>query len=120
MSIINLTQHPATAEQLAAGVVDLPADQKAALQTLLTFDNPPAAFEILTRAGAVAALADGHSAAMIGGALWLIGSLTAALRAKGVKPVFAFTRREAEEQPQPDGSVKKVAVFRHAGFVEAV
>ena len=120
MSIINLTQHAATAEQLAAGVVDSPADQKAALQVMLTFDDIPSADDIHARAAVVAALAKGHKAAMIGGALWLMGPLTAALRAAGVRPVFAFTRREAVEQAQADGSVKKVAVFRHAGFVEAV
>ena len=119
MSIINLTQHAATAEQLAAGVVDLPADQKAVLQVLLTFDDIPSADDIHSRAAAVAALAKGHKAAMIGGALWLMGPLASALRAAGVHPVFAFSRRESVEQTQPDGSVKKVQVFRHAGFVEA-
>ena len=120
MSIINLTQHPASPEQIEAGVIDLPAADKAELAALLTFNNPPTADEIRARAASVAARAVGHEAAMIGGALWLMGPLTAALRAAGVRPVFAFTRREAEEQPQADGSVKKVAVFRHAGFVEAV
>lgn len=119
-TIINLTQHAATAEQMAAGVADLPAAQRAKLQQLLTFDAPPTAEEIRARAETVALLAVGHEAAMLGGALWLMGPLTAALRAAGVRPVFAFTCREAEEQPQADGSVKKVAVFRHAGFVEAV
>lgn len=120
MPIINLTQHAATAEQLAAGVVDLPADQKAALQVQLTFDDIPSADNIRSRAEAVAALAEGHEGAMIGGALWLMGPLTAALRAAGVHPVFAFSRRESVEQIQPGGSVKKVQLFRHAGFVEAV
>lgn len=36
--ILNITQHPATPEQIAAGVVDLPADKRAALCSLLTFD----------------------------------------------------------------------------------
>lgn len=35
--IINLTQHPATLDQLLAGVVDLPPDKAARLRQLLTF-----------------------------------------------------------------------------------
>ena len=130
LAIVNLTQHPATAEQKAAGVADLPAEQRAELQQLLTFDAPPTAEDISARAHDIAELACYNGlaehdsiqpdAAMIGGALWLMAPLAEELRARGVKPVFAFTRREAEEQPQADGSVKKVAVFRHAGFVEAV
>ena len=41
-------------------------------------------------------------------------------REHGIQPVFAFSVRETEEQKQADGSVRKVAVFRHAGFVPAV
>ena len=119
-SILNLTQHPATPEQVAAGVVDLPADSQARLRALLTFDTLPSADDILSRAAQLAAMASGHPAAMIGGALWLMGPLAAELRKRGVEPLFAFSVRETEEQPQPDGSVRKVAVFRHRGFVPAV
>ena len=37
---------------------------------------------------------------------------------KGAHSVYAFSKRESEEIPQPDGSVKKVQEFRHTGFVE--
>ena len=130
MAIVNLTQHPATAEQKAAGVADLPAEQRAELQTLLTFDAPPTAEDIRARAHDIAELACYNGlaehdsiqpdAAMIGGALWLMAPLAEELRARSVKPVFAFSRRETVEEPQPDGTVKKTAVFRHAGWVEAV
>jgi hypothetical protein len=130
--IINLTQHPATAEQKAAGVVDLAGDELASLRNALTFCALPEAHEIRHRAEFVAELAaanglggdDGEdpipAQAMIGGALWLMGPLTEALRARGIEAVFAFSVRETEESQQPDGSVRKVAVFRHAGFVPAV
>ncbi len=39
--IINLTQHAATAEQVAVGVVDLPAEQREALIDALTFESIP-------------------------------------------------------------------------------
>ena len=130
--IINLTQHPASADQIATGVVDLVGDELVTLKRALTFDACPTAEEISERAEFVAELAcynglggdDGDSPmprqAMIGGALWLMAPLAAELRARSVEPVFAFSVRETEEQKQADGSVRKVAVFRHAGFVPAV
>lgn len=142
MSTMNLTQHAATADQLAAGVFDLPAAARADLQTLLTFGDLPDEQEIRARAEQIADLAAMHASAehradddgampvgdlggfafsaMIGGALWLMAPLAAALRDQGIKPVFAFSVRETEEQKQADGSVRKIAVFRHAGFVPAV
>ena len=130
--IINLTQHAATAEQVAVGVVDLPAEQREALIDALTFESIPDAGEIRARAHDIAELAcfnglggdDGDdpfpSHAMIGGALWLMASLAKELRLRSIEPVFAFSVRETEEKVQPDGSVKKVAIFRHAGFVPAM
>ena len=130
--IINLTQHAATAEQGAVGVVDLPAEQREALIDALTFESIPDAGEIRARAHDIAELAcfnglggdDGDdpfpSHAMIGGALWLMAPLAKELRLRSIEPVFAFSVRETEEKVQPDGSVKKVAIFRHAGFVQAL
>ena len=48
--IANLTQHAATEDQKAAGVADLP--DAAELEILLTSEEPPAAEEIVRRAGA--------------------------------------------------------------------
>ena len=130
--IINLTQHAATAEQVAVGVVDLPAEQREALIDALTFESIPDAGEIRARAHDIAELAcfnglggdNGDdpfpSHAMIGGALWLMAPLAKELRLRSIEPVFAFSVRETEEKVQPDGSVKKVAIFRHAGFVQAL
>ena len=130
--IVNLTQHPATAEQIAAGVADLPAEQRAALVEALTFESLPTASEILAAAEDVAELAaqnglgadDGDSpapsAAMIGGALWLMAPLAAALQRRGIEALFAFSQRESVETVQPDGSVRKTAIFRHVGFVPAL
>lgn len=132
MNIINLTQHPASAEQIAAGVVDLPSEAREALIALLTFASIPDAEEIRGRAHDIAELAcfnglggdDGDdpfpSQAMIGGALWLMAPLSEELRQRSINPVFAFSVRDAEEVTQPDGSVRKIAVFRHAGFVPAM
>lgn len=130
--IINMTQHTATPDQIADGVVDLPEQERAALADALTFGNLPSSDEILDRAEWIAELAihnglggddgdDPHpDQAMIGGAPWLMGPLCAELLQRGITPVFAFSVRETQEAQQPDGSVRKLNVFRHAGFVSAV
>jgi len=117
VKIINLTQHPATPAQIAAGVVE-PSDKKA-VQQLLTFNELPARADIESRAARLAALAAEHGAhnAMIGGAPYLMGALERALAKEGVMPVFAFSKRESVETTGPDGTVTKTNVFKHVGFV---
>ena len=124
--IVNLTQHPATPEQVAAGVVDLAPARRADLVELLTFDEIPERSDMLERAHAIAELhwresdvaEDGPvHAAMIGGAPFFMASLECVLRESGITPLYAFSRRESVEETQPDGSVRKINVFRHAGFV---
>lgn len=114
--IMNLTQHAATAEQVAAGVVE-PAD-KVAVQRLLTFVELPTAEDIRERADLLADMGRGYKAAMIGGAPYLMGALEDALRNLEVKPVYAFSKRESVEKIAEDGTVQKTSIFRHVGFVE--
>lgn len=118
--ILNLTQHPASAEQRAAGVVDLTGDKLVELKGLLTFNNLPWAEQVEEAACLIADLAtdSGFESAMIGGAPFLMPSLTEILCDKDVQVLFAFSRRESVEEVQADGSVLKRAVFRHLGFVE--
>lgn len=124
--IINLTQHVATPAQQEAGVIDLPEEERAELRELLTFGDLPTQEQIAERAAALADLAamagDGAvvglgDAAMIGGAPYLMAPLERALRARGVTPLYAFSRRESAETTLPDGSIRKVQVFVHLGFV---
>ncbi len=122
--ILNLTQHPATPEQIDAGVVDLPATDRQQAIALLTVDNLPTRTEVDARAHDLALLAslafDSHPAqAMIGGAPWMMAALENALADQGIEPVYAFSVRASNEQVQADGSVRKVNVFKHAGFVPA-
>lgn len=122
--ILNMTQHAASAEQKAAGTVDLAGADGVALRRLLTFEQLPNAEEIKKRADAIADLAAAHSAGadgdrcMIGGAPFLIPALAEALRRRGLVPVCAFSRRESVDEDQADGSVVKRSVFRHLGFVD--
>jgi hypothetical protein len=116
--IVNLTQHPATPEQIAQGVVDLSEGERERLGVLLTFGYLPTKDNIFAVAWEVAKYSDGYDTAMIGGAPYLMGKLEDMLHRKGCTPVYAFSRRESVEELQTDGSVKKVNVFRHVGFVE--
>ena len=135
--ILNLTQHDATPEQIEAGVTcgDITDAQELELRKLLNFETLPTPTEVRQRAQQIAAYAaktttlvdyGGDSGlcvneplrfAMIGGAPFLIAPLEEALRRVGIVPLYAFSTRESVEQVQPDGSVRKVAVFRHQGFV---
>jgi len=126
--ILNLTQHPSTPDQ---GVADLTGGHLAALKTALTFGELPTYDDLALRAAFIAELALNNGlggdddvapkpeSAMIGGAPYLMGHLANALMLAGIEPLYAFSVRETDEQIKPDGSVVKVAVFRHAGFVPA-
>lgn len=119
--ILNLTQHMATPEQIAAGVVDLPQEDRKQAVELLNAAVLPSPFDILRRAEGlveIAAKAGAHGGeVMIGGAPWLMATLECELRVHDMTPVYAFSVRESAEEVQADGSTKKVSVFRHAGFV---
>lgn len=112
--IINLTQHQSTPEQGC-----LEPKQKSDVQASLTFDDIPSVEEMQKRARFLAAIAkeSGATAAMIGGAPFFMSTLERALIEAGVKPVYAFSRRESVESVK-DGIVTKLNVFKHVGFVE--
>ena len=113
--IVNLTPHPANAEQEAAGVFDLGGEEVYTLKALLTFGVLPTTEAIEQTADQIAALAvgTGASIALIGGAPYLMSALERALKACGIRPVYAFTERVSTEE---DGV--KTSTFRHVGFVE--
>lgn len=124
--IINLTQHMATPEQGALGVVDLPEaySERADLVRLLTIEELPSAEDLYCRADQLVDLVRESSldvpigtAVMIGGAPYLLAHLERALIVAGYRPVYAFSRRESVDSPGADGRVTKTAVFRHAGWV---
>ena len=138
--ILNLTQHPATPEQLAAGVFDPTPEERAEIVALLTFDALPQKGEIEDRADALALTAlailsarfralplceqerrleEGECGyfSVMGGAPYLMPHLERELVNKGIHPLYAFSVRESVEETLPDGSVRKTNVFRHNGFV---
>ena len=118
--IINLTQHLSTAEQSAAGVLDFEGLQLAALKKALTFKGIPSKEEMRLRALLLAEMAKrtGAQKAMIGGAPYFMSALEKALKDAGIQPLYAFSIRESVEKTLPDGSIQKVNIFKHLGFVE--
>lgn len=121
MKILNLTQHQATPEQIAAGVVNVDQRGEATVKSMLTFHSIPNKEDMKARANTLAAIAEesGCVSAMIGGAPYFMAPLERALKDKGIQPLYAFSVRESVEETQPDGSVIKRNVFKHAGFVVA-
>lgn len=126
--IFNLTQHPASQEQLAAGVVDLHGPARDLLIAALTVDTLPTRDEIEHRAAKIANMMSvlrnpdysTGCTVMIGGAPWMMSALEHQLHIRGINAVYAFSVRESVESVQADGSVRKTAVFRHAGFIPAI
>lgn len=122
--ILNATQHQATPEQVASGIKDLPAEVRQELGKLLTFEELPSATDLRIRGIQVVGLLLANGAkpgvkVMIGGAPFFMEELADTCRRSGLRPCYAFSRRESVDQHQPDGSVRKVAVFRHVGLIEA-
>lgn len=119
MKIINLTQHNATPEQVAQGVVE--PENKKEVQDLITFKNIPRKRDIAIRAMSLTniALTEGATSVMIGGAPYLMGVLERTLLENGIQPLYSFSERRSIETHQPDGSVTKTNVFVHAGWVPA-
>ncbi|MDQ6964502.1 MAG: hypothetical protein Q9M13_06240 [Mariprofundales bacterium] len=119
--ILNLTQHYATAEQIADGVVEPSEMDKGMIKDALTFTARPSLCEVQSRAEMLAlyAAGGGYKAAMIGGAPYLMAALDRELTARRVMPVYAFTLRESAEETLADGSVRKVTQSRFDGFVGA-
>jgi hypothetical protein len=120
MSILNLTQHVATPDQLAAGVVEPPADLKKEVQVLLTVDELPTQEGLRQRAKQLTEIAVNLNAnrVMLGGAPFLMGYLEWSLEAVGIKAFYSFSKREVVEVTSAEGRVEKKALFKHAGWVE--
>jgi hypothetical protein len=129
MTILNLTQHISTPTQREAGVVDLPAEARARLTALLTVEDIPTEEDLHERSMEIfciaeewcalareAGVAPGSFRAMVGGAAPLVRLLRLDLKARGVKPLEAFSRRHVVETTLPDGSVRKTVDFVHAGW----
>ena len=117
-TILNLTQHLTTSDQIELGVVE-PKD-KGKVQSIITFDSLPNHAELVERANLLAqyALSENAESVMIGGAPYFSSYVEQAMRYAGIKALYAFSKRECVEVEQEDGFVVKTFVFKHEGFIE--
>lgn len=121
MTVVNLTQHVASAAQVAAGVIELDDEHKTRIRELLTIDSLPQAGECEYRAEILAEIAaelcrkHGTPFVMIGGAPFLMPQLCRFLGEEGLTPVFAFSKRIVSENPETG---EKIAKFVHKSLVD--
>ena len=139
--IFNLTMHPATQEQIEAGVFDASDERLIEIKAALTFTELPTQEEIEVKALSLAAIAlselytrvlenrpeseeqlDIESQmlgmeVMIGGAPYLMPYLERALKEYKLNAVYAFSKRESVEVVLDNGDVRKTNIFKHLGFV---
>jgi hypothetical protein len=130
MKFFNITSHDLTDEQRRAvehaglEVINLPDDLKARWSSV-----PPDADNeaLMALVCDVVTFIKAHdlglfNIAMIQGEPVVCHNLAELIRFPGatkgvyVISVVATTRRESVEEAQPDGSVKKTAIFKHVGF----
>lgn len=119
--ILNLTQHYATSDQIAAGVFDASPEDKVVIRYLQTFTELPDSAEVKRRAEELATLATKYMTkrkhvprgadwyAMIGGEPYMIIALDDQLCRKSITPVYNFSIRKR---------VGGVETTNHVGFVE--
>lgn len=121
MTILNLTQHRATPDQIEAGVIDLKEVDRAIFSDIITFKKLPNRLQIAAAVSMAVSLCARYYAekAMIGGAPFLIEPMVTGLKKSSIQPVFAFSKRVSKEVVKDDGTVEKVSVFKHEGFMSA-
>ncbi len=114
--IINLTHHAASEIQIQEGVFE--PSNKESVKEYGLIEFLPKFWQLKAKAQSLAFIAkeSGADAAMIGGAPYLMGVLEKELKKVGVQPCYAFSIRESSEIQLDDGTVKKVAKFKHLGF----
>jgi hypothetical protein len=137
MHILNLTQHNPTDEQVAAGVFNFGNQDE--MKRILTVKIADPLFGIANVSHACAnehlwQLTGGlfsdfvlparkefpeDFAVMVGGFAPLVERVIVRCKQHGIQCLYALTDRVVSEEVQEDGSVKKVAVFKHCGFFPA-
>lgn len=116
--IANCTQHSPVQEQLDQGVTN--PDCWEEIKRLSSFEDIPSCEDMKERASKIAHLLnkEGFKRCLLGGAPYFMSSLECELIRNGIKPLYSFSVRESREEHLSDGSVLKINVFRHKGFIE--
>ena len=122
--LINLTQHALTQEQKDS--VDTTIEPQG-MEVYLNFTEMPTAEIIEDRAyGMFDCLMQmlppdvnpEDCTVLLGGAPFFMSACERAATRYGFKYCYAFSKRVSEEVKQPDGTVKKVSVFKHEGWIK--
>ena len=121
--ILNLTQHNATADQINAGINDLPVDFQNTLKGLLTFPTQYTRADLEYRSLQIHELVRDFcgtskevlEGVMIGGMPSFMPVLESVLISKGIKVGYACTERKSVDK-EVDNKIIKTAVFVHAGM----
>ena len=113
--IINLTKHPATPEQILAGVVDLPDQVRKDIKKWTFFPHVPTLHDIGVAASEIVKhLEDVEiNTEMVligGGAPWLLPTLRSMLVNMGKRPMMLYTKTVWNSQKQRQER-------RHGGFI---
>ena len=120
IAIANFTQHTATPDQIKDGVVEIENLHRSLLKPLLNFEEIPHFSDVMMSAHTLLSMARdfGYEAIMVGGYPALMMALGLAKEGHQIRVFFAHSDRVSEERTMPDGTVRKVAVFKHIGLVE--
>ena len=128
--IINLTAHPLTPEQIAAGVVEPEASVKAIIKECnnTCLENRYGYYDVndqmemhssLKRSAvALATIAKDYKGAVIGGAPFFMPYLENALAVADVTPQYPFSQRVSQDKQLPDGTVEKTFLFKQTGTID--
>lgn len=113
--MLNLTRHCRTENQQS--VTEPNQKDKETIRSLLTFEDLPSQKEVKERAIGLRIIASSYQAkeVMIGGAPMLMSTLEKELISSGIRPFYAFSKRESVERME-DNKVIKTNVFKHIGF----
>lgn len=118
LKLLNLTQHVATAEQLADGVIEPDELTKKTIRGLLTIHGQPDPVEISMKAQGLTNLVanGGYDGAMVGGKLHLMVNLLHLMNLKGLVCFEADSERVSKDIDNGDGTVTKTTTFQHIGL----
>jgi len=125
-SILNLTQFPATPEQVAAGVVDPGEETRIEIYRNSTFTSLPSPALLQSRARNIVDIATRSISVftqfspyvMINPPPYLVKDLTVCLKDHDLVPVFPFSIWERTGERGENG--RRPKLWHHAGFIEAI
>ena len=122
--LINLTQHALTDEQIKSVEHTFTPE---GFNKYLTFDTMPTAQDIYIRAFDMfkklvstlehEGIYPNDCTVLLGGAPFFMTACESMAIHYGFQYCYAFSKRTSEEIKQPDGTVKKISVFKHEGWI---